>query len=57
MKIGILQTGHAIDILRRELGDYDAMFARLLDGHGFTFETWNVVDQTIPTGRPRRMAG
>jgi GMP synthase (glutamine-hydrolysing) len=48
MKIGILQTGHAIDTLRREIGDYDAMFARLLDGHGFTFETWNVVDEDYP---------
>jgi len=56
MKIGILQTGHAIDILRRELGDYDAMFARLLDGHGFTFETWNVVDQDYPD-RPSEADG
>src|SRR6056297_1869820 len=56
MKIGILQTGHAIDILRRELGDYDAMFARLLDGHGFTFETWNVVDEDYPD-RPSEADG
>ncbi|HKL55560.1 MAG TPA: type 1 glutamine amidotransferase [Roseovarius sp.] len=48
MKIGILQTGHAIDIVRRELGDYDAMFARLLEGHGFTYQTWNVVDEDYP---------
>jgi GMP synthase (glutamine-hydrolysing) len=48
MKIGILQTGHVPDIVLEELGDYDAMFARLLDGHGFTFRTWNVVDQDYP---------
>ena len=27
MKIGILQTGHAPDVVSGELGDYDAMFA------------------------------
>jgi len=48
MKIGILQTGHAPDVVLEELGDYDAMFARLLAGHGFTFRTWNVVDQDYP---------
>lgn len=50
MKIGILQTGHAPDEVRGELGDYDAMFARLLDGHGFVFETFNVVDMDFPAG-------
>lgn len=48
MKIGILQTGHAPDVVLDELGDYDAMFARLLDGHGFDFQTWNVVDDDFP---------
>ncbi|HKL05683.1 MAG TPA: type 1 glutamine amidotransferase [Roseovarius sp.] len=48
MKIGILQTGHAPDVVLDELGDYDAMFARLLDGHGFDFQTWNVVDNDFP---------
>ncbi len=50
MKIGILQTGHAPDVVLDELGDYDAMFARLLDGHGFDFQTWNVVDNDFPAG-------
>ncbi|WP_101065421.1 type 1 glutamine amidotransferase [Roseovarius salinarum] len=50
MKIGILQTGHAPDAAREKLGDYDAMFARLLDGHGFTFDTYNVVDGEFPDG-------
>ncbi|MEL7260486.1 MAG: type 1 glutamine amidotransferase [Pseudomonadota bacterium] len=50
MKIGILQTGHAPDDVLGTLGDYDAMFARLLDGHGFAFETFNVVDMVFPSG-------
>lgn len=48
MLIGILQTGHFPDTLQDQHGDYDAMFARLLDGHGFTFRTWNVVDMDFP---------
>lgn len=48
MKIGILQTGHFPDELQPALGDYDAMFHRLLDGHDFEFETWNVVDMEFP---------
>ncbi len=50
MKIGILQTGHAADELRPALGDYSDMFARLLDGHGFDFVTYNVVDGEFPAG-------
>ncbi len=50
MKIGILKTGHAPDIVLDELGDYDAMFARLLDGHGFEFVPFNVVDGEFPAG-------
>ncbi|WP_415920018.1 type 1 glutamine amidotransferase [Tateyamaria sp. SN6-1] len=50
MKIGILQTGHAPDEVLGHLGDYDAMFARLLGGHGFDFETFNVVDMAFPPG-------
>jgi len=48
MKIGILMTGHALDELQEWAGDYDAMFARLLEGHGFTFEVFNVVDEEYP---------
>ena len=47
MLIGILQTGYAPDSLR-EAGDYPDMFARLLDGHGFTFRTYRVVDMEFP---------
>lgn len=50
MKIGILKTGHAPDIVLDELGDYDAMFARLLDGHGFEFDAYDVVDGQFPSG-------
>ncbi|MDX8351216.1 type 1 glutamine amidotransferase [Cognatiyoonia sp. IB215182] len=48
MKIGILQTGHAPDALRDDLGDYEHLFQRLLDGHDFEFETWIVVDMDFP---------
>jgi len=48
MKIGILQTGHAPDMLLPDTGDYDAMMARMLDGQGFDFETYAVVDQEFP---------
>lgn len=50
MKIGILQTGHAPDEVQGALGDYSDMFQRLLAGHDFTFQTWNVVDMDFPTG-------
>ncbi|MEL6464036.1 MAG: type 1 glutamine amidotransferase [Pseudomonadota bacterium] len=50
MKIGILQTGHAPNEVLGSMGDYDAMFARLLDGHGFDFATYNVVDMEFPEG-------
>lgn len=48
MKIGILQTGHAPDEIQATLGDYDAMFGRLLADSGLTFETYNVVDMAFP---------
>ncbi len=47
MLIGILQTGYAPDSLR-EAGDYPDMFTRLLDGHGFEFRTYRVVDMEFP---------
>lgn len=48
MRIGILQTGLAPDALAAEMGDYPDMFARLLAGHGFTFDTYRVVDMQFP---------
>ena len=50
MHIGILITGHAPAALQPKYGDYDAFFARLLDGHGFHFSHWNVVDMEFPEG-------
>lgn len=47
MKIGILQTGDAPDVLRAA-GDYPDLFVRLLDGHGFIFETYRVLDMAFP---------
>lgn len=48
MRIGILQTGLAPDALAADMGDYPDMFARLLAGHGFTFDTWRVVEMQFP---------
>ena len=50
MKIGILQTGHAPDELKSASGNYDEMFRRLLDGHGFSFDTYPVLDGVFPDG-------
>lgn len=48
MLIGILETGRAPDALRPDHGDYPTMFARLLDGQGFTFRTWHVEGMEFP---------
>ncbi len=50
MKIGILLTGHAPDNMVRDTGDYDDIFARMLAGHGFEFQTYAVVDNQFPDG-------
>ena len=50
MKIGLLQAGHFVPELQSKLGDYRALYARLLDGHGpeFELETFSVVDMEFP---------
>ena len=48
MKIGILETGHVAPAIREKHGNYAAMFARLLDGYGFSFTNYAVVDQVFP---------
>jgi len=48
MLIGILVTGHVHESLTEKYGDYSTMFMRLLEGYGFTFRTWNVVDMAFP---------
>ncbi len=50
MLIGILQTGLAPEMLAPEMGDYPDMFIRLLDGYGFTFRTFRVVEGDFPSG-------
>ncbi|SLN47714.1 type 1 glutamine amidotransferase [Roseisalinus antarcticus] len=56
MHIGILQTGHAPDALRRDFGTISDCFQAMLAGRGFTFSTWNVVDMEFPDG-PREADG
>lgn len=48
MKIGILQTGHSPDEMKHSHGNYDDMFYRLLEGYGFTFENFPVLDDVFP---------
>jgi len=48
MHIGILVTGHAPDAVRARDGDYDKVFEAMLDGHGFRFSSWAVVDGEFP---------
>lgn len=50
MHIGILLAGHVADVLIPEHGDYDSMFESFLDGHGFTFTCYPVVDMVFPDG-------
>ena len=50
MKIGILLTGHVAESLQAENGDYSEIFPAFLDGHGFEFETYAVVDGEFPSG-------
>ena len=38
MKIGLLQAGHFVPELQSELGDYNALYSRLLAGHGYDFD-------------------
>jgi GMP synthase-like glutamine amidotransferase len=48
MQIGILMAGHARGPVREARGDFDAMFARLLDGQGLTFQAWDVEGMEFP---------
>jgi len=49
MKIGILQCGRAPEELVAEYGDYNTMFEKLLDHKDFSFDTYAVLDDIIPT--------
>lgn len=48
MHIGILQAGHLAPATIAKFGDYDRLYAQMLDGQGFTFSTWSVVDMEFP---------
>ncbi|MEP3345412.1 MAG: type 1 glutamine amidotransferase [Litoreibacter sp.] len=49
MKIGILACGHAAPEVIDKFGDFPSMFLDMLDGHGFTFETYDVEHLQFPT--------
>lgn len=48
MLIGILQSGHFAQRDGAPLRDYSMLYAEMLQGHGFTFKTWSVVDMEFP---------
>ena len=48
MRIGILQTGRVPAELEGKHGQYPVMFARMFDGHGFSFKTYMVIDDQFP---------
>jgi GMP synthase-like glutamine amidotransferase len=48
MKIGILQSGHLPPDLVKAHCDYPEMYMQLLDGYGFDFDSYLVVDGEFP---------
>jgi GMP synthase-like glutamine amidotransferase len=48
MKIGILETGTIPRELTPRHGGYKDLFARLLDGNGFTYDLYRVEDGVLP---------
>ncbi len=48
MKIGILVTGRVISELVNEHGEYDVQFQRLLNGNGYDYQVWFVLDGEMP---------
>ena len=50
MRIGLLQTGHSPEEMKKDLGDYDDLFKKLLANHDLDFEVWRVVDGEFPPG-------
>jgi len=48
MKIGILQCGHLEGELEKKHGSFETMFSTLLDGHGFVFKNYKVVEGEFP---------
>lgn len=48
MKIGILETGYPPENTIEEHGNYPLAFMKLLDGFGFTFESWAALEGELP---------
>ncbi len=48
MKIGILQTGMAPVELASSHGEYPEMFEQFLAGHGFEFQSYNILKHDFP---------
>ena len=48
MKIGILTAGKVAVQMVSKHCEYAGMFAKMLDGHGFSFENYDVVDGVFP---------
>ncbi|MBT8167867.1 type 1 glutamine amidotransferase [Falsiruegeria litorea] len=49
MKIGILLAGHTPGPLRETHGNFDQMFARLLNGRDFEFSSFDLLDGASPS--------
>ncbi|MEO9823362.1 MAG: type 1 glutamine amidotransferase [Paracoccaceae bacterium] len=48
MRIGLLQCGHFPQPAYHPKTNYTDLYSRLLEGHGFAFQTWSVVDMEFP---------
>ena len=49
MKIGILQAGHAPEVMISKTGDYGELFQNFLAGEGFVFTVYSVVNMEFPS--------
>ena len=50
MKIGILQTGQAPQVLKDKMGDYPELFIRLLAGRGLDLTSYHVEGSEVSAG-------
>ena len=48
MKIGILETGYPPECTVDDHGNYPQAFMKLLDGFGFTFDSWAALEGELP---------
>ncbi|MEM6913430.1 MAG: type 1 glutamine amidotransferase [Pseudomonadota bacterium] len=48
LTIGILETGPVLEPLLSKYGTYPAMFEKLLEGRGFAFRTYSVMNDEFP---------